>query len=202
MSGLVESGYDAVADRYAALELEGNEWPRLRWLEELVGTVADGGRHESPANDHAPTRIRTWGLLLRRESLYPAELSGRADYRSSKRVSGCVEFARLCCCRRLQWAPVPTRELFRTSGLPWERDTRTAIDLNQVASGRCSATPSSSAGSRTSGPAGSCSCRASQTCWNMKASAGVAVIVRQAAGHHEDLVRLTVLSRDRQTARS
>src|SRR5688500_15361149 len=24
----------------------------------------------------APTRIRTWGLLLRRESLYPAELSG------------------------------------------------------------------------------------------------------------------------------
>jgi hypothetical protein len=25
---------------------------------------------------NAPTRIRTWGLLLRRESLYPAELSG------------------------------------------------------------------------------------------------------------------------------
>jgi hypothetical protein len=24
----------------------------------------------------APTRIRTWGLLLRRESLYPTELSG------------------------------------------------------------------------------------------------------------------------------
>ena len=27
----------------------------------------------------APTRIRTWGLLLRRESLYPAELSGPAQ---------------------------------------------------------------------------------------------------------------------------
>jgi hypothetical protein len=25
---------------------------------------------------HAPTRIRTWGLLLRRESLYPTELPG------------------------------------------------------------------------------------------------------------------------------
>ena len=30
--------------------------------------------HRDTAN--APTRIRTWGLLLRRESLYPAELSG------------------------------------------------------------------------------------------------------------------------------
>jgi hypothetical protein len=28
---------------------------------------------------NAPSRIRTWGLLLRRESLYPAELSGLAD---------------------------------------------------------------------------------------------------------------------------
>jgi hypothetical protein len=29
-----------------------------------------------PATRNAPTMIRTWGLLLRRESLYPTELSG------------------------------------------------------------------------------------------------------------------------------
>ena len=46
-----------------------------------VGKYAVGSRPpKPPANTlqttYAPTRIRTWGLLLRRESLYPAELSG------------------------------------------------------------------------------------------------------------------------------
>ena len=38
---LVERGYDAVADRYAALEA-GNEWPRLRRLRELLALLPDG----------------------------------------------------------------------------------------------------------------------------------------------------------------
>src|SRR4051812_27521485 len=40
----------------------------------------------------APTRIRTWGLLLRRETLYPAELSGlgviEAELRPPHRALG------------------------------------------------------------------------------------------------------------------
>jgi cyclopropane fatty-acyl-phospholipid synthase-like methyltransferase len=38
---LVAQGYDAVADRYAALEGD-VAWPRLRWLDELLGQVAEG----------------------------------------------------------------------------------------------------------------------------------------------------------------
>jgi cyclopropane fatty-acyl-phospholipid synthase-like methyltransferase len=38
---LVARGYDAVADRYAALERD-VAWPRLRWLDELLGQVPEG----------------------------------------------------------------------------------------------------------------------------------------------------------------
>lgn len=38
---LVARGYDAVADRYAALERD-VAWPRLRWLDELLNRVPDG----------------------------------------------------------------------------------------------------------------------------------------------------------------
>lgn len=41
---IVEAGYDAVADQYAALEADGQEWPRLRWLEHLLGRLQEGGR--------------------------------------------------------------------------------------------------------------------------------------------------------------
>src|SRR3954452_15316217 len=41
----------------------------------IVNSDPAGGAGKTPVS--APTRIRTWGLLLRRESLYPAELSGR-----------------------------------------------------------------------------------------------------------------------------
>jgi SAM-dependent methyltransferase len=41
---IVEAGYDAVADRYAALEEAGNEWPRMRWLERLLSGVEQGSR--------------------------------------------------------------------------------------------------------------------------------------------------------------
>lgn len=41
---LVERGYDSVADRYAALEREGREWPRMRWLRKLLAAVEPGGR--------------------------------------------------------------------------------------------------------------------------------------------------------------
>jgi cyclopropane fatty-acyl-phospholipid synthase-like methyltransferase len=40
---IVETGYDSVADRYAELEGEGREWPRMRWLMELLGHVEEGG---------------------------------------------------------------------------------------------------------------------------------------------------------------
>jgi cyclopropane fatty-acyl-phospholipid synthase-like methyltransferase len=43
-SALVGRGYDAVADRYAALERAGREWPRLAWLEKLLDGVPDGAR--------------------------------------------------------------------------------------------------------------------------------------------------------------
>jgi cyclopropane fatty-acyl-phospholipid synthase-like methyltransferase len=41
---IVESGYDAVADRYAALEGEPEAWPRQRWLAKLLSLVPDGSR--------------------------------------------------------------------------------------------------------------------------------------------------------------
>ena len=36
---IVETGYDRVADSYAALETEGNQWPRMRWLNKLLERV-------------------------------------------------------------------------------------------------------------------------------------------------------------------
>jgi len=39
---VVAAGYDAVADDYAALEPAGEEWPRLRWLRELLFEVQEG----------------------------------------------------------------------------------------------------------------------------------------------------------------
>jgi cyclopropane fatty-acyl-phospholipid synthase-like methyltransferase len=41
---LVERGYDAVADRYGALESEECEWPRMRWLRRLLAATQPGGR--------------------------------------------------------------------------------------------------------------------------------------------------------------
>ena len=41
---IVESGYDAVAGRYAQLEPEEHEWPRMRWLRELLARVEPGER--------------------------------------------------------------------------------------------------------------------------------------------------------------
>ena len=38
---IVASGYDAVADRYEALEHEQRPWPRLRWLGELLALLDD-----------------------------------------------------------------------------------------------------------------------------------------------------------------
>ena len=38
----VAAGYDRVADRYAALESDSNQWPRLRWLSKLVPLLGDG----------------------------------------------------------------------------------------------------------------------------------------------------------------
>lgn len=40
---IVETGYDLVADRYADLEGDGREWPRMRWLMELLARVEEGG---------------------------------------------------------------------------------------------------------------------------------------------------------------
>lgn len=39
-SEIVAAGYDAVADRYAALESE--EWPRTRWLRMLLDRLSPG----------------------------------------------------------------------------------------------------------------------------------------------------------------
>jgi cyclopropane fatty-acyl-phospholipid synthase-like methyltransferase len=39
---IVEAGYDAVADRYAALELPQREWPRMRWLAEMLRRIQPG----------------------------------------------------------------------------------------------------------------------------------------------------------------
>jgi cyclopropane fatty-acyl-phospholipid synthase-like methyltransferase len=39
---IVETGYDAVADRYAQLECEGREWPRMRWLSKLLERLEEG----------------------------------------------------------------------------------------------------------------------------------------------------------------
>ena len=41
---IVETGYDAVADRYGALEPGDHEWPRVRWLRDLLGRVKPGER--------------------------------------------------------------------------------------------------------------------------------------------------------------
>jgi len=41
---IVAAGYDKVGMRYAALEADGSEWPRLRRLNALLGELADGSR--------------------------------------------------------------------------------------------------------------------------------------------------------------
>ncbi len=41
---IVAAGYDQVAQRYAALEAEGEQWPRIRWLRELLDQIPDGSR--------------------------------------------------------------------------------------------------------------------------------------------------------------
>jgi len=41
---IVEAGYDAVAGRYATLEPPEHEWPRMRWLRDLLGRVRPGER--------------------------------------------------------------------------------------------------------------------------------------------------------------
>ena len=41
---IVESGYDSVAGRYAELEPPEHEWPRMRWLRDLLGRVRPGER--------------------------------------------------------------------------------------------------------------------------------------------------------------
>ena len=41
---IVAAGYDHAAVRYAALEPEGSEWPRLRRLEALLADLRDGSR--------------------------------------------------------------------------------------------------------------------------------------------------------------
>jgi cyclopropane fatty-acyl-phospholipid synthase-like methyltransferase len=39
---IVETGYDRVADSYAALEAEDHEWPRMRWLKRLLDRIEPG----------------------------------------------------------------------------------------------------------------------------------------------------------------
>ena len=41
---IVRAGYDAVAGRYADLEPPEHEWPRIRWLRELLAQVEPGER--------------------------------------------------------------------------------------------------------------------------------------------------------------
>ena len=41
---IVESGYDSVAGQYADLESPEHEWPRMRWLRDLLGRVRPGER--------------------------------------------------------------------------------------------------------------------------------------------------------------
>jgi ubiquinone/menaquinone biosynthesis C-methylase UbiE len=38
---IVEAGYDQVASRYAELEASGAEWPRMRWLREMLSRLPD-----------------------------------------------------------------------------------------------------------------------------------------------------------------
>ena len=44
---LVARGYDAVAERYAALEKD-VAWPRLRWLDDLLGRLPEGAHVLEP----------------------------------------------------------------------------------------------------------------------------------------------------------
>jgi ubiquinone/menaquinone biosynthesis C-methylase UbiE len=41
---IVAAGYDQVASRYAELEAPGREWPRMRWLRELLSRLSDGSK--------------------------------------------------------------------------------------------------------------------------------------------------------------
>jgi hypothetical protein len=41
---IVETSYDRVADSYAALETEGHEWPRMRWLIKLLDRIEQARR--------------------------------------------------------------------------------------------------------------------------------------------------------------
>jgi ubiquinone/menaquinone biosynthesis C-methylase UbiE len=41
VKGIVAAGYDRVASRYAELEAPGREWPRMRWLDEVLSRLPD-----------------------------------------------------------------------------------------------------------------------------------------------------------------
>ena len=64
---------------------------RSRWEGPEIDVSEPGGRAvESRSWERGcPGRIRTWGLLLRRESLYPAELSGLARRLRLSRAVSC-----------------------------------------------------------------------------------------------------------------
>jgi hypothetical protein len=77
----IERGVDGVIEYYAE---GGGVWA-------TTGPEAlNPMRPNSALQCDAPSRIRTCGLLLRRESLYPTELSGLtpADRRGSRRPAG------------------------------------------------------------------------------------------------------------------
>ncbi len=73
---IVEAGYDAVADRYATLESPERQWPRMRWLRDLLGRLEDGARvldvgcgNGLPATREIADRHRAVGVDMSRAQI-------------------------------------------------------------------------------------------------------------------------------------
>jgi len=80
---LVEHGYDVVADRYEALERDGHEWPRMRWLRRMLAALPPGSRvlDVGCGNGLPATREMT-----RRHSAVGVDISGEQIARARRNV--------------------------------------------------------------------------------------------------------------------
>jgi predicted TPR repeat methyltransferase len=76
---VVASGYDAAAERYAALERDA-DWPRLRWLDDLLARLPDGAHvldlgcgNGLPAGPRIAQRHRVSGVDVSAQQVALAE---------------------------------------------------------------------------------------------------------------------------------
>lgn len=84
---IVAAGYDAVAERYA--ELEETEWPRLRWLRDLLDRLPDGAHVLDLGCGNGIPADRE---IVRRHAVTGVDISARQIELARRNVPGGVFF--------------------------------------------------------------------------------------------------------------